>query len=488
MTTAQTPGHVATSTTAPEPEPVTASATDDPVMRALRLGWYLAEFRGRSRPDAPPGSHTAMHDRAHHALPLRVERTPTELRIQALAVVQGLAADALVDCGRDGSSYSEQIDTAANVVAYERAEEVLTALHEAITVLQPAGRGCEHDAPDAGGVLDRSLEVLAKARAEQRRVVDTLPAERARRARDHAERVLAVIEHVAEMLRHARTDDPVTVGDAAARELRDQFAGFGRIAQRAWEDLAELLYHFDAHIQDRLAAISETQACAYQLGRGLAETYWALDPTAADGSSMGWTFLLGEERCGELSRLVGRLGARLHPYTASAIAGSLEIWHDVVTTDDWRGDPTRDQQALYRQIRRWYELLVLSQDPTTLIAPDAMIRNWRTLAHAIRMFWPQLAASVVGLAGVGALLAFLTFDSGSGAAKTLSAVLAAVGLSVAGLTGALKNSAQAISQRLRQDGYTDLVAIAVQSAPPPPSRRELRRAISRRHITPATPN
>ena len=486
MTTTQTPDTVPRSTTAPELEPVTA--TDDPVMRALRLGWYLAEFRGRSRPDAPPGSHTAMHDRAHHALPLRVDRTPTELRIQAFAVVQGLARDALVDCARDGSSYSEQIDTAANVVAYERAEEILAALHEAITVLQPAGQGGEGDAPDAGRVLDRSLEVLAKARADQRRVVDTLHAERARRDRDHAERVLAVIEYAAEMLRHALTLDPATAGDAALRELRDQVVGLGRISQRAWDDFAELLYHFDARIQDRLAAISETQACAYQLGRGLAETYWALDPTAADGSSTSWGFLLGEERCGELSRLVGRLGERLHPYTASAIAGSLEIWHDVVTTDDWRGDPTRDQQALYRQIRRWYELLVLGQDPTTLIAPDAMIRNWRTLAHAIRMFWPQLAASAVGLASVGALLAFVTFDSGSGAAKTLSALLAAIGLSAAALTGALKNSAQAISQRLRQDGYTDLVAIAVQTAPPPPSKRELRRAIIRRHITPATPN
>ena len=204
----------------------------------------------------------------------------TKLRIQAFAVVQGLAADTSSTPPRDGSSYSEQIDTAANVVTYERAEEVLTALHEAITVLQPVGRGCAGDAPDAGGVLDRSLGILAKARGP-RRVVDTLPAERARRTTSTLTR-LAVIEHVAEMLRHtadARSGDGR--GRSGAKTAR-QIAGLGRIAQRAWEDLAELLYHFDAHIQDRPRRSRRPKPAAYQLGRGLAETYWALDPTAAD--------------------------------------------------------------------------------------------------------------------------------------------------------------------------------------------------------------
>jgi len=73
-------------------------------------------------------------------------------------------------------------------------------------------------------------------------------------------------------------------------------------------------------------------------------------------------------------------------------------------------------------------------------------------------------------------------------AKTLSGVLAAVGLSLAGLTGTLKNSAPALLKRLRQDAYTDLVAVAVQTAPPPPNRSALQRAISHRTLTPATPN
>ena len=72
--------------------------------------------------------------------------------------------------------------------------------------------------------------------------------------------------------------------------------------------------------------------------------------------------------------------------------------------------------------------------------------------------------------------------------KTLSGVLAAVGLSLAGLTGTLKNSAQALTKRLRQDAYTDLVALAVQTAPAPPDKSALQRAINDRALTPATPN
>jgi len=76
----------------------------------------------------------------------------------------------------------------------------------------------------------------------------------------------------------------------------------------------------------------------------------------------------------------------------------------------------------------------------------------------------------------------------AGWAKTLSAILAAVGFSLAGLTGTLKNSAQALLKRLRQDAYTDLVALAVQTAPPPPRKSDLQDAIRRRQLTPATPN
>jgi hypothetical protein len=52
------------------------------------------------------------------------------------------------------------------------------------------------------------------------------------------------------------------------------------------------------------------------------------------------------------------------------------------------------------------------------------------------------------------------------------------------------DSAQAMLKRLRQDSYTELVALAVQTAPSHSrqSMKVIRKAINRRKLTPATPN
>ena len=186
--------------------------------------------------------------------------------------------------------------------------------------------------------------------------------------------------------------------------------------------------------------------------------------------------------------MAGRLAAYMGEYTAPAIAGSLEVWKAVVNTPTWLGHPDLASAALYSQIRRWYELVILRQDPTTLIGPAAVMRNYRTLARAFKLFWPQLLATIFGLAALVTLVVLVNTAGAAAWAKTLSGVVAAVGLSLAGLTGTLKNSAQALLKRLRQDAYTDLVAIAVQTAPTPPDKKALQRAIGRRALTPATPN
>jgi hypothetical protein len=174
-------------------------------------------------------------------------------------------------------------------------------------------------------------------------------------------------------------------------------------------------------------------------------------------------------------------------YTAPAIAGSLEVWKAVVRTPAWLGDPYQADLALYGQIRRWFELIVLEQDPTTLVAPAAVMKNYHTLSRAVKLFWPELVATIVGVGFLVTLL-FLFNVGAAGWAKTLSAILAFVGFSLAGLTGTLKNSAQALLKRLRQDAYTDLVAQAVLIAPPPPSKSAVQDAIRWRGLTPATPN
>jgi hypothetical protein len=262
---------------------------------------------------------------------------------------------------------------------------------------------------------------------------------------------------------------------------------------KQWEELADILWDFDSHIQDTLTAESEMQACAYQLGWYLAETYWALDPYETENAH-GWTFLFGERRCAELSRLLGRLSAYMNTYTGSAIDGSIEIWKEFAKDavfDKNQSDQERAarlaQNVMRDQIRRWYELIVLGQDPTTLIKPFDVLGNFRTLKQAFRQFWPQVAATAIGLGFLVAFLILLGVGGGSGLVKTLGVILAATGLSIGGITGALKNSAQGLLIRLRQDTYTELVTEGVVVQPPAMSEATMRKAVAQRTLTPITP-
>jgi hypothetical protein len=456
------------------------------VLSALRLGWSVAEMRGRSWPDGPPGEVIGMPDRLGHPLPLRIERGKTELRVEIQSVVAELAHKLGVDDAPDGTRYSAALGDKAMLLAHARAIKAADALREALGILQELG--ATDTTESARQVLAAGLVTQQDVVARRRQALAVAQASHAPEATVQLEQAScageeagqAALEHVLEAL-------PQQSPEAAAQAITQHLEGLAAAARRRWADMAELIWDFDAHIQDRLAAVSSSQANGYQLGRGLADTYWALNPGLEDGSA-SWSFLLGERRCDELSRLTGRLAAYMGEYTAPAIAGSLEVWKTVVTTPTWLGHPDQASVALYSQIRRWYELVILGQDPTTLIGPAAVMRNYRTLARAVKLFWPQLLATTLGLVALVTLVYLLNTAGTAGWAKTLSGIVAAVGLSVAGLTGALKNSAQALLKRLRQDAYTDLVAIAVQTAPQPPDKSALQRAINHRTLTPVTPN
>jgi len=241
-------------------------------------------------------------------------------------------------------------------------------------------------------------------------------------------------------------------------------------AATAWDALATSIYDLDAHTQDTLAAQSEMQAAAYQLGRGLAEVYWALDPGAACDPLTPdcWEFLLGAHRCQELTRLVGRLSAYFNPYCPPAVAGTVSLWQSVAGDANWRKNA---QDHLYQQLRRWYELLILGQDPSTLIKPYQVVKNWQTSLRAVRALWIQLVTAGVSLGLVTALITLSANGSGSALLKALFGVLGAVGLSAATVQARLKNTAQGLLTRLRQDAYTDLVAAAIAEAPDKPGAR-----------------
>jgi hypothetical protein len=295
---------------------------------------------------------------------------------------------------------------------------------------------------------------------------------------------------------------------AAAEAGTDQAA-----INTEWANLAGLIHEFDGYVQKTLATESETVICGYQLGRALADSYWALKPDLTDGQDhASWSFLFGQKRCSETERLLGRLTAYFHPYTAAAIAGSVEVWKSITAPTEWGKSVQADQnwpalayRGIYQQIRRWYGLTILKQDPTTLIKPYQLLKDWSLVLRAARLFWFQLVLGLFAagaLAGFAYLLALPTVKTGI---ATVLGALGITGIPVAGWAAKLKNDAQSMLTRIKEDAYTDLIAVAITTAPPPPEpgkaldpaaeppppsgrrQAELTRIVRNRRITTVTP-
>src|SRR5262245_53093737 len=113
--------------------------------------------------------------------------------------------------------------------------------------------------------------------------------------------------------------------------------------------------------------------------------------------------------------------------------------------------------------------------------------------------------AAAAIAGFAFLLATPSVSSGLSGLTTALGAPGITGVSVAGLAAKLKNDAQAMLTRIKQDAYTDLIAVAIPTAPPPPvpgeedtaaapppasSKRQaqLTKIVRQRSITPVTPS
>jgi hypothetical protein len=211
----------------------------DSVMDALRLGWYVAEVRGRNEGRSQLPGENKLPKRTHHALPLRIERSPDELRIEAQQVLGALASKLQVNADSvNKSNFSDEVDSEAKVLA--QASGAFPAPDSAtVSPVQAAA------APAAIGKAGAAAMVA-----------------------------------------------PGTPGAAESASPSSIAAGPIDVSAGDLDSLEDLIFRFDAHIQDTLAADSDTVGSAYQLGRALAECYWALDPGDPD-SWASWSFLLG---------------------------------------------------------------------------------------------------------------------------------------------------------------------------------------------------
>jgi hypothetical protein len=447
------------------------------VLKALRLGWYVAEVRGRNRPGPQPGAVVTLPARAEHALPLHTERTATELRIEDQSVLISLAPGLEVDENpADKSSFARTVDAQAKVLqAARNAGAGADALWDSFEDLI-----YKWDAHIQDTLAQQSDTVacgyqLGRALAECYWVLDPRPADNPPNAAAGAGGGAGQAGGAAGQA-GGPADQAGGGADQAGGGVPAKAVGMpARLRVLVTRPIPQVAPgRFPA--PQRLPSLGQVLgAVAGVAGAGPAPG--AAGPASPDDRPAAnpdgppnwcaWSFLLGRERCNEIERLLGRLTAYFHPYTAAAIAGSVKVWEGVAESEDWRRGAS---SALYLQIRAWYELILLKQDPTTLLEPFQLLRHYRLLLRAVRMFWAQLAAAALGAVLLALFAWVLTQSHGPTWLATLLGFLGITGVTASGLATKLKNDAEATLKRVKQDAYTDLIAVAITTAPPPPDK------------------
>ena len=148
--------------------------------------------------------------------------------------------------------------------------------------------------------------------------------------------------------------------------------------------------------------------------------------------------------------------------TPPAIAGSIRFWQQVADSPDWRQEAVPD---LYRQVAIWYELTALGRDPSTYLQAYQRLRRSGIVTKAIRFFWGQLLLIAMGVGALVVLVVLLGSEASTAVINTVLAIVAAVGVSAAGLSAG----------RFRQDVNIDMLAIVITKVPSPASGRRISR-------------
>jgi len=417
------------------------------VQAAIRLGWLMAEVRGRARPDSPAWGEERPMARGGWALPLAAERSPVELGIERANALASVAIEQV------------HVDAVINADVLKDISSV---------------PGLPPDLLDAGPDGRQTYALLMRVIVTK--VLRGRPGPNAKESKDFEKLVGA---------------------------------------------LGEVLYHWDAVIQDSLISRSDGLANGYELGRAVAETYWSLDPKAPAlveeaGTLLpnpgSWEFLFGEERRRMISQLLQRLAPYFAPLVAPSVAASVEVWGTVAAPQApkrhiWgtkrQKRETRPntwcraadaQSTLRRQVANWYSLLVAGLDPETLLKPYAVLRSWRSAGKALRVLFAEAVVAVIGVALIAAFGVLMADASKNLRLEAALAALGVVGITGAGVQARIKAKTQSALARLAQDLSTDLIASQITVTPTRPSGtsrlwadNETREAIASRTVTATLP-
>jgi hypothetical protein len=237
----------------------------------------------------------------------------------------------------------------------------------------------------------------------------------------------------------------------------------------AWEAAAEAIYYWDAQIQDGLSVSAELHA-AYQLGRGLSEAFWALDPetpapttkptlqsTASPPHPGSWEFLLGPRRQLMLGDYLKLLEGALTPLTGPAVRGPLTRWCKLVADGQVRNRSQDALQALRGQLQNWREVLLGSRDPVSFAKHFGLRQALRQALRVVQTLPLETILLTVGIALMAVAGYFLGSDTSKRGTAVLASVLGFFGVTGAGLLARAKAQAAVLGVHLREAFYRDIV-------------------------------
>src|SRR5712691_1501913 len=333
-------------------KPVDAEA----VSNALRLGWQIAELRGRFWQRI--NNHVPVHPQflalsKEYALPLEDERTPLERLYETQAIVVAVS-------GQLGLDFPAISLSGQGKDPDQRASTKLMALTKRLS--HPDDAGNPPTTPAPAPVAAAAPVLVAVSSAGTARPTLAPPAKPA--------------------------PTPSTSGGGQG----------GGVADRGtlWDDFASFIFAWDARVQDQLAAVSFSQFSAYQLGRGLAEVSWQLDPAVAGADDPhGWQFLLGEPRQRQLGRLMDGLSSYFGALTVAAVKGSVRAWGTVAQEPSITARPDAIGK-LIEQSHVWRNLLIGGMSAQTLVPGHGQVQKLHGLELVIKAFWPQLIIGILG--------------------------------------------------------------------------------------------
>ena len=110
-----------------------------------------------------PGTWAACPITSTIPLPLRIERSKTELRIEVQSVLAELAQELRVDDSADGTSLTRALGDAAKLLSHVRAPKAADALQQALDLLQAPSAG--QVGQDEPSPPDHALAVLRQGLA-----------------------------------------------------------------------------------------------------------------------------------------------------------------------------------------------------------------------------------------------------------------------------------------------------------------------------------